>query len=395
LLLHSSDHDTIDFEAVETRTTNTIDAHLKHYIAVYDPSTSRLTVTEAKKVAARPHLRQFEKPREEEEVPEENTRQAARTALTEAFGTKKSRKAVQSIQENRLLARGGEDGDDPLSKAINSTIDIGDDLDDIDSKPQSNKPLPPANTDTDDIREVYSPDSLVFPAGERTLRTLPIAYWRERQKKGKPVISKFRFIANRIGPLLQTKQGTAEDETEAHALLDQQVQILRYIDLLLQLHVYIASIGTRKKIPPAGQWPEGTVSPDIPEAARSGTIRHFFPDYFPNPTALTLFRATILALTLHIPPAGSSPHTGTLVSEPTDISQDLGLERDVVNKLYRELGCKLLPMSEQDMNNWGLKKVKGAVDEAGRPLDYKKVKFAKLRMPIEFPKVSQGRRQKR
>jgi DNA-directed RNA polymerase I subunit RPA49 len=395
LLLHSSDHDTIDFEAVETRTTNTIDAHLKHYIAVYDPSTSRLTVTEAKKVAARPHLRQFEKPREEEEVPEENTRQAARTALTEAFGTKKSRKAVQSIQENRLLARGGEDGDDPLSKAINSTIDIGDDLDDIDSKPQSNKPLPPANTDTDDIREVYSPDSLVFPAGERTLRTLPIAYWRERQKKGKPVISKFRFIANRIGPLLQTKLGTAEDETEAHALLDQQVQILRYIDLLLQLHVYIASIGTRKKIPPAGQWPEGTVSPDIPEAARSGTIRHFFPDYFPNPTALTLFRATILALTLHIPPAGSSPHTGTLVSEPTDISQDLGLERDVVNKLYRELGCKLLPMSEQDMNNWGLKKVKGAVDEAGRPLDYKKVKFAKLRMPIEFPKVSQGRRQKR
>jgi DNA-directed RNA polymerase I subunit RPA49 len=395
LLLHSSDHDTIDFSAVETRTTDTIDAHLKYYVAVYDPSTSRLTVTEAKKVAARSHLRQFEKPREEEEAPEENTRQAARTALTEAFGTKKSRKAVQSIQENRLLARGGEDGEDPVSKAIYSTVDIGDDLDDIDSNPQSNKPLPPANTDTDDIREVYSPDSLVFPAGLKTLRSLPTTYWRDRQKKGKPILTKFHFISNRVGPLLQTKQRTAEDESEAHALIDQQMQILRYIDLLLQLHVLIASLGNRKKIPPAAQWPEGTMSPDLPEGVVRGTIRHFFPDFFPNPTALTLFRATLLALTLHIPPAGSSPHTGTLVSEPTDISQDLGIERDVVNKLYRELGCRLLPMSEQDLGNWGLMKLKGAVDEGGKPLDYKKVKFARLRMPIEFPKVSQGRRQKR
>ncbi|ETN40732.1 uncharacterized protein HMPREF1541_05012 [Cyphellophora europaea CBS 101466] len=398
VLLHSSDHDTIDFTAVETRTTSSTESHMKHYVAVYDPTTSHLTVMEARKVAARAQVRQFEKQTDDDH--EENAAAptpgyASRAALTEAFGTKKSKKAVQSIAENRLFALGGSDAD-PLSHAIHSTVAIDDDGDiDTQEPVRSNKPLPTANLNTEDIREVYPVSSLVFPSGLVTLESMPIAYWRDRASNNKAIKGLSNFVVNRIVPLLHVQKTTAPSETQAHARITQQIQLLRYLELLLQMHVYLARQSPRKRFPPAHQWPEGTVQREFDMSILKGVLDHFFPERTANANALTLLRSTILAISLHIPPAGRTPDTNTLVAEPTDIARDLALDREVVTKLYREVGCRIAPLSDTDMKVFNLDKLKGRTDGDGEPLNFKKVKFAKLKFPVEFPKVSQGRRERR
>ncbi len=71
---------------------------------------------------------------------------------------------------------------------------------------------------------------------------------------------------------------------------------------------------------------------------------------------------------------------------------------DEVNKLYRELGCKLESMSEAELKKHGWNKIAPAQkvdEETGKVVKMPKAKFAKLRFPIEFPKISTGRPEKR
>lgn len=395
LLLHSSDHDTIDFTAVETRTTSTADSHLKHYVAVYDPDTNNLTVTEAKKVAARVQVRQFEKQAESEGEDATPTPQhASRAALTEAFGTKKSKKAVQSIAENRLLARGTDNA--PLSQAIQSTLAVDDEIDLAPADgPVSNKPLPRPNLATEDIREAYPLSSLVFPSGSTTLDSISVAYWADRASKGKPIKTTSHFISNRIGPLFQVQKITMASETQTHARIMRQIQLLRYLDLLLQIHRYLASQRQHKRFLPPARWPEKTIESDLEMSTIKSVLDHIFPEHRLSTSTMTLLRTTILAITLQIPPAGRTPDLNTLIAEPTDIARDLALDRDQVIKWYRELGCRMGPLNDTEMSAYGLDKLRGALDENDEPVNYKKVRFAKLKLPLDFPKVSQGRRERR
>lgn len=67
-----------------------------------------------------------------------------------------------------------------------------------------------------------------------------------------------------------------------------------------------------------------------------------------------------------------------------------------VGKLYRELGCKLAPLNETEVQSWGLKRRKSeGGGEDGKKMAAVKVKFAKLAFPLAFVKVSQGRRERR
>lgn len=374
---------------------------MKHYVGIYDPETKELTVTEANKVAVRSQLRQFrpvaEDDSEDEVAP--TPRNASRTALTEAFGTKKSKKAVAAMAENRLLARG--DGSDPLSFAIHSSIQAGED-DELQSSQQdsiqSNKPLPPANTHAHDIREVYSLSSLVVPAGITTLESLPLGQWKKRIEDGKPAKSRSHFVSNRLQPLLQSRPPD-DSEITTKTLLDTQIFVCRYLEFLVILYQRLAKINSHKRIPPLTTWDSGDIQPltaTFPLDTVQAIVDHFLPQQQPTTFAMTLLRTTILALALHIPPAGSTPANKTLILEPTDMSKDLAVDVDEILKLCRELGCKTSTMSDTDIKAWGLERLKNRRnEETGEVQKVPKVRVAKLKFPIEFPKISQGRRTRR
>ncbi|KAL2426448.1 hypothetical protein ABEF95_006626 [Exophiala dermatitidis] len=405
LLLQSSEHPTIDYVATESRSTEAREKHMRHYIAVFDPATQELKVMEAKKMTVRSSVRQIEEQASSTENEEESKSTPAaapssRAALTEAFGTKKSKKAVASVAENRLLARGGENaGDNPVSNAILSTIKDEDD-DHLDSAAAAsssrvNKPLPPANLDTTDIEKVYDLSVLVFPGPARTtLSQMPLGYWRSRIEAKKDVVSRYRFVAHRVERLTRLHLENPDDPT---ALL--KVQLLRYIQLLLEIYTYVTRLPGRRPIPQPEKWPERTTSDttgSLSSAFLSKLVAHFFPTAIPTQHAKTLLTTTILALTLHIPPPKWQPGTSmpALITEPSDISLDLALQPAEVTKLYRELGCKIESLSDAELARWGWEKTGKArkiVDEDGKETTLPKPKFAKLRFPVEFPKISAGR----
>ncbi|EXJ79913.1 hypothetical protein A1O3_08198 [Capronia epimyces CBS 606.96] len=407
LLLQSSDHPTIDYVVTESKTTDAGEKHMKHYIAVFDPTSKKLKVMEAKKMTVRSSVRQVEQMRESDEEDESTQATAAtpllstRAALTEAFGTKKSKKAVAAVAENRLLARGGENEEDnPLSNAILSSIkdeeDDGFERSDLAAAAamlRANKPLPQANLDTTDIEEVYDLAALVFPGPARTtLSQMPLAYWRERIQAKKDVKSHYRFIAHRVERLTRLHVENPDDQT---ALL--KLQLLRYIQLLLEIHEYVTRLPGRKPIPQPERWPAGTTSDaSLSTAFLSKLVARFFPTSIPTQSAKTLLATTILALTLHIPPPKWQPGATmtALITEPSDIHLDLALPSAAVYKYYRELGCKVDSLGDAELARWGWEKIGKArkvVDEDGKETSVPKPKFAKLKFPIEFPKISAGR----
>ncbi|KIX96862.1 uncharacterized protein Z520_07582 [Fonsecaea multimorphosa CBS 102226] len=419
LLLQSSDHPTIDYVATESGTTNAAEKHVKHYIAVFDPASNKLKVVEARKMTVRSTVRQLDKESDDDDDGgddgAEGIKPAAlttpsRAALTQAFGTKKSKRAVASVAENRLLARDGENDDNPLSNALLSSIKEEDD-DDADvmldaaaaggASSRANKPLPQANLDTADITQVYALSSLVFPGPDRTtLSQMPIAYWKECAKNKKPVSTHLRFVATRVGYLTQRhlKQPDNQD-----VLL--KLQILRYIQLLVEIHKYVSHLPRQRRIAAPESWPRGTTTDSSLSTAFKGKLMsHFFPTGTPTTFNKTLFTSTILALTLHIPPPKFTPGDTPkmLFTELSDMTLDLAMPHAEIHKLYRELGCKIESMTDAELHRHGWDKVvspaaaqqrgkAGVVDEDGKAVKLPKPKFAKLRFPIEFRRISAGR----
>ncbi|KAK6365647.1 DNA-directed RNA polymerase I subunit rpa49 [Exophiala oligosperma] len=398
LLLHSSSHPTIDHLAAESKTTSVADKHTKHYIAVFDPSSNKLSVIPAKKMTVRSSVRQAA-PDESADTSDAEAQlsqpaSSSRAALTEAFGTKKSRKAVASMAENRLLARAEDD--DPLSTAILSSIKEEDaPVLSAAAADRSNKPLPPADLTTDEIKDVYPLSVLVHPGpAHTTLSQMRIQPWIDRISASKEINSRFRYVAHRVKPLTALHI----DQQNEHTLLP--LQLLRYITILLELYVYVSRLPPLRTIPQPEKWPESTISDThLGSAFLSKLLHAFFPNSLPTAHARTLLTTTILALTLHIPPPKWTPgaDVNVLLTEPSDIGLDLALQPAEVGKYYRELGCRMETLTDNELTKYGWEKVgkgKKATDEDGAG-GVKKPRFAKLRFPVEFPKISAGRPSRR
>ena len=356
---------------------------LKHYVALYDPISGQLRVTEAKKLSLKTCVRQrgMVVDSDNEARKERPTNYSSKGALTHAFGTKKSKKAVLERAESMLLAPGGEHSNTLLSKALLSSMPSQDEADmDDESLIQANKPLPKPDLATGDITQVYALTSLVYPSPSIvTLEQMPIRDWMTNVAAKQPISCFSRFVAGRSTYLTR-----AVNASPANQGARQTLQILRYILVLIELAFFLRRVRPGKRLPPPASYVKEITGP-IPSPLLSQIVQHFCPGGMgPSNFHATLLHSTILALTLHIPPPSLDPGPGVLITEPTDIQQDLNLRPDQVRLLFRELGCKLESSTDADLSRWGLIKRLKKVDGAPAP------KFAKLRLPLEFPKRSSG-----
>lgn len=354
-------------------------------------------MTGARRLTARSSVRRREAAASEDESSGEETKAvtnySSRAALTNTFGTKKSKKAVQSMAENRLLARGGDDANNPLSKAILSSMPESDIPEDTDTKQlaQANKPLPVPDLNTDDVNLAYPLTSLVFPVPPSdTLAQMPISPWIDNISKDKPVNAASRFVANRVSYLIRAHAASPEDAT-----LKLNVQLLRYTLFLIELSRHIRTLRPHGRIPPPSSWPPKTISGNLPFSLISGTLSHFFATNQIAIPGTTLLHTTILALALHIPPPSFQVTPGTLITEPTDLQLDLALEPEVCSKYYKELGCTMASASDAELSLWGLEKIAKKRKTEGGEKKIPKPRFAKLKLPFVFPTMSMGRRQGR
>lgn len=339
---------------------------------------------------------------------------AQKTALTNAFGTKQSKKAAQSMAENAQLSNAPARTASAAESALLSsmpTTDMASKTAAVQAQVQAAKPLPQANLAATHPVDVYPIDVLV-PNGTATLRQLPgVKGWQETVGSGRAVSTTSRFVSRRIEAVVKSGNTT-------------QIQILRFILLLLEFARCLRSAGKdpkstagpgSKRLPPredlrrilssstgsstskntpAANTTSETTSETLPDPVIDSTRRTFAPHGTTlAKNDLTLLHTTICALTLHIPPTptkdgGSSTQGGNsaneLATDPSDLRDDLRLDNNVILQYFRELGCRVDKPRETEFAKWG---IKGGKAEANAR------RVARLRVPVEFPRVSRrGRR---
>ncbi|RAH76372.1 hypothetical protein BO86DRAFT_459918 [Aspergillus japonicus CBS 114.51] len=405
LLLQSSEHPKLDFVGREAE--EDADSQLKHYVAVVDPEDKTWQFVEVRKMTLRGavrKLRSIDEEEEEEESEEEElqTLRAQRTELTNTFGTKQSRKAAQSLAENAQLSNLPSGAASAAESAILSSMptegvsDIAAKAAQVQAQVQANKPIPTPHLDASHPGEVYPLAELV-PNGESTLRQLPgVQEWLATASAGEPVVTTSRYVSRRVDAVIQSGNTT-------------HLQILRFILLLLELNRHLkrdpkgAGPGS-KRLPPrdelrtilAGGTSPTTATTSAAESIADPIIdavrRRFAPGTGGSLTRndVTFLHTTICALSLHIPPqpakdGGNSAQGGNapneLATDPADLRDDLHLESPVILQYFRELGCRVDKPRESEFAKWGIKG--GKAEAAAR-------RVARLRIPVEFPKVSRG-----
>ncbi|OGM44444.1 hypothetical protein ABOM_006983 [Aspergillus bombycis] len=386
LLLQTSEHPKMDFVGREAE--DDADSQLKHYIAVVDPEKKSWQFVEVRKVTLRGAARRTKAAvdEEEEEIESENeemkTMRAQRTELTNTFGTKQSRKAAQSMAENAQLSNAPAGAASAAESAIlssmplDSATDIATKTAAVQAQVQANKPLPQASLAASHPSDVYPIDVLV-PGGLSTLQQLPgVNEWQETVKSGEAVATTSRYVSRRVEAVVNSTNAT-------------QLQVLRFIFLLLELARALRSGKDSKSSGPGSKrLPSRDELRRIlssPTGAKTDSV-----ETLPDPNDITFLHTTICALSLHIPPqpakdGGSSSQGGNapneLATDPSDLRDDLRLDNTVITQYFRELGCRVDKPRETEFAKWG---IKGGKAEANAR------RVARLRVPVEFPRVSRG-----
>ncbi|EGD87779.1 hypothetical protein H112_04249 [Trichophyton rubrum D6] len=394
-LLHTSGHPKLNFTGREGE--NQLDNLLNHYVAVYDLKDNTVQLLEARKMMIRGCPREsIEEVEEESEEEGTKTVLSQKAALAAAFGTKLARKAVAAITENALTSNASASSTQAAESALLSSMPQDDMTNaaaerSAQAEIQASKPLPQPNLSATQPADVYSIESLV-PSGLLTLHKIPVQDWQAAIAASEGITTSSRFVANRVEAAVQSGDKTV-------------VQLLRFILILIEFSRSLKRSpgGGRgldsRKLPPREDLrrilstavdSETNTTPTITDSFLDSIRRKFVPQgSFLSRNDITLLHTTICAMSLHIPPASGKTggsNVSELATDPADLRDDLRLENDTILKYFRELGCKVDKPRESEFAKWSIKG--GKAEAASR-------RIARLKIPVEFPKMSRGRAPRR
>ncbi|KAL3427093.1 a49-like RNA polymerase I associated factor [Phlyctema vagabunda] len=368
LLLHSSAHPTLDYTAREEEAGGS-EALLKHYVGVYNPENGQLEVMEARKMIVRGSVRAQQVPVEGEVST--NMREL-RNTLGQTFGTKKARKAIASITENaiapakaaRLLAN---DGKTPkLDSASKATLEAMktealsmSSQKDLAEAADSAKPRPKANTEAVDIKDVYTTQNLI---GDDIFQLVPVRDWQQAAQAKKEIKNlSSRYVAARI-----TKFAAP---TVAHYQDTAKLRILRYMLYMLDFLGCAKLERNSKRLPKKNDLTKALG--DAPESVQESIRRKFSTNGFISKFQSDLLITHLCALACLV---------DNYEVDMFPLKEDLKLENKEIAQYFHEIGAKIVPPTEQQRKAMGLDKAAAA-----------QRKFAKLRIPLDFPRVSFAR----
>ena len=327
----------------------------------------------------------------------------SRAALTETFGTKKSKKAVQSVAENRLLAQDG-DGEagttNPLSEAFLATMPTETVLPDGEvDLVQENKPLPKANLAALTSDAAYPLSSLVFPSPS-ALDKVDVSDWQALAASGQDIQVLSRFVASRVEAYIEASLSESEKSQDNKSPALRRLRLLRYALILIELSRFISVPGRSdrgRSVPPPKKLLQRFSDPKPPLYLLEGIRRHFVPkDDTMRSFETQRLHTTICALALHLPSRRTLDRPNYhFTIEPSDLRDDLSLDDKTIRHYFKELGCRVDSLTETESAVYGVKKSKRSkeAEASGDALKAKThdVRIAKLRIPLRFPKQSVGR----
>lgn len=294
-----------------------------------------------------------------------------RNALGLAFGTKKSKKAIQSLTTNAITSSQGRQNPttssssppplDPLASAVLSTMPATTSTtattSDQAAELEAAKPRPKANLDAQTPQEVYDPN--VLAGGADVLAKIKVKDWIDAVKAGRDVPLPSLYVAKRIPSVV----GTGKDVP--------RLRLLKYVFLLLRWYKALKPAQGKKR----GRMVPRIESPDLLSLnTEFGTelvagLKKRFADEAGelNKWHVDNFVTHVLACMLVIDGFEVDTHNAAF---------DLGLEQGALANYFKELGCAVGKMSKKDCEDRGLSRAEGSSR-----------RLARLRLPLVFPKL--------
>lgn len=374
LLLHSTSHRTVDYTAREEKpAVGAGQPLLKHYIGLYDPASGQLQLVEAKKMVVRGSVRAQQAPEDDMQSRQlkqvwptqsnavrttanlSQTTMNLRADLGQTFGTKKAKKALAAITENAISPRKPNAGDAPQAldasdKALMASIkDVTMSVatrEELQNAMDAAKPVPRGNYDAEEIQDVYRPQDLI---GKDILELIQVNDWLEAVKNNEDIQLRSRFVAHRINRI-----GSGEN-----AVL--RLRVLRYLYFLVLL--YLTSKkgkerGTKEVLKKDKLSEElAPAPPPVVEAIR----RRFSDNGVMRKQHVDLLATHCCAFACIL---------DNFETNTWDLKEDLRLEQKQMSLYFTEIGASIKRV-----------KVDGRTDAVAR-----------LKLPLEFPKLRQMRR---
>jgi DNA-directed RNA polymerase I subunit RPA49 len=288
-----------------------------------------------------------------------------RNDLGQTFGTKKSKKAISSIAENSInQGKQSTNADKPMKLNAAELAILDSMADAVKNVPLRNeltamvtasKPRPEANHQTMDPQEVYKAEKVV---GVDTMKLIPVRQWMESMKAKKEIRTSSRYVAHRM---------------QSHVQNTEKLKVLRY--MLLLLDFYNSSRPSRggRTIPKREDLKN--ILGDMPEAVLEGVKRKFTEGGLMNKAKSDSLIMYLCALACIVDNA---------IVNIWDLKEDLKLETKEMMQYFTEVGAKISALSDVERKRLGLEKAAAA-----------QRKVAKIKCPLEYPKVSGGRKNRK
>lgn len=289
-----------------------------------------------------------------------------RNDLGQAFGTKKARKAIASLTENAISNKsahqtspGGSQRtklDSVATAMLESMAEATGGMatrSELAAAVDESKPRPKANLAAEHVKDVYTIESLI---GQDIIKMIPVKEWQDAVKAKKEVITKSKYVAHRL-------QKVASDI--------QKLKALRYLLCLLEFFGSTRPKGRGMRLLPHKDGLRAAIS-GVPE----GVIEHIRRKFSVNgqmpkfQTDLLITHACALALIVD-----------NFEVNMYDLREDLKLEVKEISQYFYEIGAKVFAANEIERKKLCLDKAAAA-----------QRKFARLRLPLEFPKLKFSRR---
>ena len=287
-----------------------------------------------------------------------------RNDLGQTFGTKKSKKAIASLTENAIskprtaaeLANTEPVKHDAVTAAmlrIMTEVTSGmATKDELQAVVDESKPRPKANLQAESPKDVYTISELV---GSEIMKVIPVKEWQDSVKAKQQIITSSKFVSDRIQLV----------STSVHKL-----KVLRY--LLAILEFYGATTPRRgvRGLPKKDELRKAM--PGIPEAVVGNILRKFSDHGMMSKFQVDLLMTNVCALALIV---------DNFEVDVYDLREDLKLESRQMQTYFSEIGARIMSANEGEKKRLGLDKATAMQH-----------KFARLRLPLEFPKAKFARK---
>ncbi|KAH8733215.1 DNA-directed RNA polymerase-like protein I 49 kDa polypeptide [Phaeosphaeriaceae sp. PMI808] len=372
LLLQSSEHGSLDYAAKEEKDGSS-ESQLKDYIGVFDPATNKLKIVPVKRVVLRSTLRsETEEMREEQERLEarQATMMAKRHALAAEFGSKKSRKAIEDMTLNAIRSAKADDPTATRDEGVagnilqNMSTALGSmpTKQELEAAVDSSKPRPTPNLAAEYPADVYPIDTVV---GSELMTMIEVKDWVQASEAGQGVDVSSKYVARRIVKLAKNKQ-------------IQKLKVLRFILLCINFNAALTGGGGKfaKRIPQREKL-EALMGEDTPAGCIMALRRKFASE-----NSSDMPRWNIDNILTHI--AAAALIVDDHEVDVNDLRDDLKIDNKEIQGYFAELGCRVKPPTQGDMTKWKLNKA-----------EVKNHSIAKLKLPLQFPRVGGPRKSRK